>query len=241
MKKTQSKDPMDKYYALISKGVRAECEKERGHHTKSLESFEAYCAKKEKEVLDFSKGLVEVYQKAIGLVLEGFTSQQDKESIQEMQKGAKHFSSMLSKHTETDLPNLLRGKVLNEFFGYRPELLEKIYQTGLHLLGQNRYDDASKVFGFLILLDPTYSANWISLGVSQKLMHHWEDSLRTLEIAMKMDEHNPLPYYHAAECYKELGRNKESHEAMKTAKKEAHKNSDYAALEKVIASEHKHR
>ena len=117
--------------------------------------------------------------------------------------------------------------------------MEKIFQAGAHYLRIERYEDAARIFVFLNLLDPGYSACWLSLGIALKRMKRWAQSLNALTIAIKMDPHHPLPHFHAAACYKGLGLNKEAHDELKLAQKEAHKihNSE---LEKAITYEQHH-
>jgi tetratricopeptide (TPR) repeat protein len=119
-------------------------------------------------------------------------------------------------------------------FSYSPELIEKLYQMGVALLERGQIDEASKVFSFINILDPGYSACWTMLGIALRRENQWTESLKALDIALEIDEHNGLAYYHAAQCHKELNHMEEARQALDRALKEISGNPQYAHLERVI-------
>ena len=223
----------EEFYSQLSQKSRALCLAERERYTNSMESFDALCSRKEQEALNFGKELLEGESLAVRLIVNRFNAVQDQEAIEGLRQGAERLASaaLIQKN------HLNESTLVNDIAGYSPTLMEKIFQVGVHYLNEGQYENAAKVFGFIILLDPGYSACWLSLGLSLKLVKNWEESLEALEIAHKMDSHNPFSYFHEAACYKELGRKKEAQEALKIASQEALKNPKYAALLKAINKE----
>lgn len=219
------------YYSAISKQTReiSEMEKNTG---KVHEPFNTYIDRKEKENLAVGKDLLESLKQSIQLVFDYFDQQKDNASLKEIRKKMLHFASHVSNKQESGLQN----GFINDFVGLDKEMIEKIYQAGLHYLNLGDNPAAARVFTFLNLLDPGYSVGWLSLGMALKRLNVWKQSLQALDMSLKIDPSNPLAYYMAAQCYKELGLKKEAKEALKKAHEEARKQHNNE-LEKAIAHE----
>lgn len=239
MKKTNLSEILEKYYDKIARKTRESCEADRKNVDTRLQSFDAYCEKKQHEAVAIGKEMVNACQKAIVLIIEEFEARKDEKGIKEFRQKISRFASHLAKEDEEEQEREFEGKIINDLVKLSPELMEKIFQAGAHYLRIERYEDAAKVFVFLNFLDPGYSACWLSLGIALKMLKRWAQSLSALNIAIKMDPHHPLPHYHAAFCYKELGLNKEAQDELKLAQKEAHKRHN-GELEKTIAYEQSH-
>lgn len=227
MENNQKLGLLNKFYNLVRQATHELCEKERDRHSSSFESF---CAKQEQEAAELAKGYIGECSQAFRVIMRDLSSHHDERAIQELVQGAERFVVTMNESMTEDT-------VLNDYFGYNQELLEKIYQVGVRSLEHGNVEEAGKIFSLLILLDPGYSACWVMLGIVYKREKQWEQGLESLEIAIQMDRHNPTPYVHAASCYKELGRRKEAREALSTALKEIVGHPEYAGLEKMARLE----
>ncbi|HEV8050870.1 MAG TPA: tetratricopeptide repeat protein [Parachlamydiaceae bacterium] len=222
---------MDNFYGLVKKITHEQCELEKDNRQNDLETYEAYCAKQEHIALENAKAYIEECTQVLQVIVGELSASKEFGAIKELLNGAKHFLSTPSNETQSE------DKTLREMFSYSPEFLGKIYQVGLTCLECGHIVDASKVFSFLILLDPGYSACWTMLGLSLKLEKHWAESLAALEMALEIDRHNPLAYFHEAGCYKELGRSEEARVAYDRTLKELPTHPEYSHLERLVQME----
>ncbi len=107
-------------------------------------------------------------------------------------------------------PELLRrkineGKVLQEIIGYTPETMEKFYQVAYKLFQHQQYQEAGDAFIFLTTLNPYVYNYWLGLGMCEQLSHKYDGALIAYATAILINVENPVPHFHSAACYKELG------------------------------------
>jgi type III secretion system low calcium response chaperone LcrH/SycD len=84
------------------------------------------------------------------------------------------------------------------------DTMEAIYSQGYTLYNQGRYKEASYIFRLLMLLD--YATPKYPLGLAACL-HRQKDYKNAANIYLlsgTLDATNPLPHYHAADCYMQL-------------------------------------
>lgn len=231
MKNQKSNVLLNNYYDLIKEYTHEQCEKEKKHYKNNLESFENYSARQEQASLELGKKLLEGYSGVFAIIIDEFAAHHDQNAIQELIQGAEYFAAHSQKNTAVE------DKTLREMFSYSPELIEKLYQMGVTFLERGQIDEASKVFSFINILDPGYSACWTMLGITLRRENQWEESLKAFDIALEIDEHNGLAYYHAAQCHKELNQMKEARQSLDRALKEISGKPQYAQLERIIRTE----
>lgn len=84
------------------------------------------------------------------------------------------------------------------------ETMEAMYAQGYNLYNQGKYKEASYVFRLLMLLD--YLTPKYALGLAACL-HRQKDYKSAANVYLlcgTLDSKNPLPHYHAADCYIQL-------------------------------------
>ena len=97
------------------------------------------------------------------------------------------------------------GATLGELKGITPRELNAVYQMGLGFYNTGRYDDAEKVFSFLVLFDHLESKYWLAAGAVQQVKKNFEKAKAAYTQAAILDIHSPKPQYYVAECYLALG------------------------------------
>ena len=97
------------------------------------------------------------------------------------------------------------GATLGELKGITPRELNAVYQKGLGFYNTGRYDDAEKVFSFLVMFDHLEPKYWLALGAVQQVKRQFEKAKAAYVQATTLDLHNPKPQYYAAECFLALG------------------------------------
>jgi type III secretion system low calcium response chaperone LcrH/SycD len=94
---------------------------------------------------------------------------------------------------------------IRELKGITDAEMEAIYSMGYSLYNTGRYDDAEKVFRFLVLFDHLNPRYWIGLGAVQQVKKQYGDAVTSYGYASFLDLDNPKPQYYAAECFLALG------------------------------------
>lgn len=112
---------------------------------------------------------------------------------------------------EVDVPAFIR-------FGISSYLFEKLYQSASRLLGQEKFPDAADAFLVLVILDPNNYWNWMGFGLAKQ----WEnrdlkDALTAFTIATTLQNNEPLPFLHIAECLAALKEKEEAASFIKIA------------------------
>ena len=102
------------------------------------------------------------------------------------------------------------GATLGELKGITPRELNAVYQMGLGFYNTGRYDDAEKVFAFLVMFDHLEAKYWTALGAVQQVKKNFEKAKTAYAQAALLDIHAPKPQYYAAECFLALGQKDDS-------------------------------
>lgn len=201
------------FYNEIKQATHAYCVKEQGQFQGGLESFDQYIQRHENQSVETVKEYIETCKQSFQLIISELLAARDEAAIQELIQAVNRVKAGVQSSDEN------KQATLKNIFGLSTVLLEKIYQTGLNCMNSGCFEDAEKVFSLLLLLDPGYSATWVMLGIAYERKKKWTESAGALEMAMQIDPKNPLPYVHAALCYRELGRTEDAANALKNARK----------------------
>ncbi len=102
------------------------------------------------------------------------------------------------------------GATLREMRGLSNEEMEAIYSMGVNFYKAGNYEDAEKVFRFLVMFDHLSSRYWTAMGSLRQVQRKFEQALEAYKFASFLDLKNPKPMYYAAECYLALGQKAEA-------------------------------
>ncbi|MBR4675188.1 MAG: SycD/LcrH family type III secretion system chaperone [Victivallales bacterium] len=94
---------------------------------------------------------------------------------------------------------------VRELKGITDAEMEAIYSMGYSFYNTGRYDDAEKVFRFLVLFDHLEPKYWTGLGAAQQVKKLYGDAITSYGYASFLDLDNPKPQYFAAQCFLALG------------------------------------
>lgn len=101
---------------------------------------------------------------------------------------------------------LLAGEPLGTLIGIRAEDSESLYALGHGLYQQGRYEEASRIFSYLVLHDHMDARFILALGASQQMAGRYEEAVRVYTVAVVLDPADPMPTFHLAECLIALDR-----------------------------------
>lgn len=96
---------------------------------------------------------------------------------------------------------MVDGIPLSVIKGYTDDEIEAAYNVAYNLYQQQKYKDAEKLFTFLMMHDHTDSRFSIGLGGCYQLTGDYEKAINMYSCAALIDATNPIPAFHACECY----------------------------------------
>ena len=94
---------------------------------------------------------------------------------------------------------------MRELKGITKAEMEAVYSVGFNMYRTGRYDDAEKIFRFLVLFDHLEPKYWLGVGAVQQVRKDYAGAISSYGYASFLDLSNPKPQYHAAECFLALG------------------------------------
>lgn len=96
---------------------------------------------------------------------------------------------------------LQNGMTIMQAIGFPPGLLEMIYSYASELYGAGKYQDSSALFFFLSQLKPTDPRFLFGCAASFHKLKRYPEASSYYIMASGIDPGNPLPFYHAADCF----------------------------------------
>lgn len=99
---------------------------------------------------------------------------------------------------------LLKGLSIMEAIHFPPPLVELIYSHACDLYTAGKYQDAGKLFNFLARLNPKDPRFSFSYAASQHKLKNYEEASGFYIFSTTLDPANPLPWFHAGDCYLEM-------------------------------------
>ncbi len=98
------------------------------------------------------------------------------------------------------------------------EETERFYTYGFSQYEGGNYKEAMEVFRILCTNHPRISRFWFALGASLQQANQYEEALRAWAIAAVLTPQDPMPHFHAAECYLSVKNLKDACLALKETK-----------------------
>ena len=114
----------------------------------------------------------------------------DKATEQQIQEAAKKFAN---------------GATLKEVKGISNEELESVYSLGFSYYRTGKFENAQKLFEFLVLFDHLNAKYWTGMGAVYQMQKRYGEAVTAYGYASFLDLHNPKPQYFAAECFAAMG------------------------------------
>ena len=99
----------------------------------------------------------------------------------------------------------LDGSTLKELKGITNDEMEAVYSLAYNYYRTGKFDEASKLFQFLVLFDHLNAKYWFGMGAVQQVKRDFKTAITSYSYCSFLDLTNPKPQLHAAECYLALG------------------------------------
>ena len=98
-----------------------------------------------------------------------------------------------------------KGSTLKQLKGVSNSELEAVYSLAFGYYRTGKYDEASKLFQFLVLFDHLNAKFWFGIGAVQQAMKDYQGAVASYGYCSFLNLENPKPQLHAAECFLALG------------------------------------
>ncbi|MCB1106705.1 MAG: SycD/LcrH family type III secretion system chaperone [Chlamydiia bacterium] len=97
--------------------------------------------------------------------------------------------------------------------------LRVLYALAFTLYEGGDVQEAKKVFERLISCDPFTQKYWMGLAACSQQEKNYEEALKGWGMASLLENSNPTPHFHAAECYMALENRDEGKKAIEACRK----------------------
>ena len=94
---------------------------------------------------------------------------------------------------------------LKQLKGVTNDELEAVYSLAFGYYQTGKYDEAHKLFQFLVLFDHLNAKYWFGLGATQQALKDYQNAAVSYGYCSFLKLDNPKPQLHAAECFLALG------------------------------------
>jgi len=119
---------------------------------------------------------------------------------------------------------------------FNNEDVSLLYSLGFNLYQREDYATSKQIFQRLVLSRPYEKKFWMALGACHQMTRQFEEALESWAMASFIDHDDPLPHFHATECYLALEILDEAYLALDAAKQRL-RSGDEELFEKIQALE----
>ncbi len=109
------------------------------------------------------------------------------------------------------------GITENEISTIPLEMERQFYATAFGLYEKGDYRGAAQLFTQLVLTDPFSMDYWQGLASSKQMAKEYEAALHAWSLVALLRENDPLPHFHAAECFLSLDEKDDALKALDAA------------------------
>lgn len=123
-----------------------------------------------------------------------------------------------------------KGSVPKDLLGINDSMVEGIYGQAYRLYNTGKYRDAIQLFRLLIMLNATEPKYTMGLAASFHMLKEYLNAAETYTMCGMLDPENPIPHFHASDCYIQLNNAMGAIVALEMAVKRAGDKPHYATL-----------
>jgi type III secretion system low calcium response chaperone LcrH/SycD len=112
------------------------------------------------------------------------------------------------------LPLILNGATLGDLKGFEDSSYEALYALGHNFYSQTRYQEAMKIFGYLVMHNHLESRYISAFASSLQMLKRYEEAITYYSLASVMDMSDPVPTFYTCECLLALGHIREASQGL---------------------------
>lgn len=119
---------------------------------------------------------------------------------------------------------------IQDILGVSDESTEAIYGQGYLLFNTGRYKDASEIFKLLIMMNSTEPKYMMGLAACYHMLKEYQSAASTYLLVSTIDTNTPIPYFHASDCYIQIGDKTSAALMLEMALKRSTDKKEYSTL-----------
>ncbi len=138
--------------------------------------------------------------------------ERDEEVWNAIKKIGESHKDEVKKGTHKVVENMFQnGMMPKNALGISDQQAEQLYTQAYQLFNSGNYRAAMHLFDVLILLDVTQPKYMFGLAACRHMLGDFEDAADTYMGCAMLDPENPVPFFHASDCWMQLN---EPHSAL---------------------------
>lgn len=99
-------------------------------------------------------------------------------------------------------------------YGITDETLDVYYDAAIQLMNENRWEEASDAFTFLIFLHTRFSKFWFYLGYCLQSQNKFDEAFSSYAMCLVLDPNDAYTYANSAQCSIALGETENAKELI---------------------------
>lgn len=152
-----------------------------------------------------------------------------------IKKGAETVGQSWKVDTKMDVSELMtefmeKKSVPKEALDMRAQELEAVYGQAYRLYNTGKFKDAVDLFRLLIMAEPAESKYALGMAACFHMLKEFTNAVKAYSLYALMDTENPIPYFHQADCFIQMGDPIGAMIALETAVKRAGNKPQYQVL-----------
>jgi type III secretion system low calcium response chaperone LcrH/SycD len=154
---------------------------------------------------------------------------------QQIKKATEELGAVLGKERAKELQTVAdkivkQGVMPKDAMGLSDAMVEGIYGQAYRLYNTGKYKDASQLFRLLIMLNSSEPKYAMGLAACFHMLKDYKNAISTYAICGVIDPENPIPHYHASDCYIHLNDPASAAIALELAVKRAGDKPEYQVI-----------
>ena len=118
------------------------------------------------------------------------------------------------------------ASTMKQLKGVTNDELEAVYSLAFSYYQTGKYEEAHKLFQFLVLFDHLNAKYWFGLGAVQQALKDFKNAAVSYGYCSFLKLDNPKPQLHAAECFLALGDKRSAASALEALNEYCPKDTD---------------
>ena len=115
------------------------------------------------------------------------------------------MATMTQAQIEEAAKKFMNGSTIKELKGITNDELEAVYSLAFNYYRSGKFDEAEKLFNFLVFFDHLNQKFWMGVGAVRQVKKDFTGAVQAYGYASFLDLKNPKPQLHAAECFLAMG------------------------------------
>lgn len=157
----------------------------------------------------------------------GTKTQMKKTAMDIARERAQEVGGQLNKVVEKVLKG---GMLVKDAMGLNDTVVEGIYAQAYRLYNTGKYIEASHLFRMLVTMNPMESKYTLGLAACFHMLKEYRNAVQAYTICSLIDPENPVPHYHASDCYIQMKDPLSAIVALEMTIKRAGDKKEYAAI-----------